>query len=287
MSQTQDPNPLARPTLYETTASTSTYSVLGAVKSFSGSRQHVVLASVASFIVGGLIGGGIVGFVSQFVSQSEPKPAVSASAMPTAVLQATRKISNPTLISASDSINPQIIPPTEKSTISKSSQTAIKSKQGVTAQQIHNPLASFQTIADKEIINKKEANPILTQPVHQSIDQSKTVVHRDDLAMQKLIKTHEHKADHQQARSVEIGRLEKGRLEKEKIEAAFKAEQPINNMSPNKENILSKSKMKPKKSSTRDKDVLLVKSLLDTMDYPASKIKSAQITGDSSMPLNK
>jgi hypothetical protein len=287
MSQTQDQNKLVRPSLYGTGASTSTFSVLGAVTSFSGSRQHVVLASVASFILGGLMGGGIVGIVSQSVSQSEPKPAISTSALPAKTFQTTPKISNPKLISTSNSMNPQIIQPTEKSTISKSSQAAVTSEQGLTAQPIHNPLASFQTIADKEIINKKEANPILTQPVHQIIDQPKTIAHRDDLAMQKLIKTHEHKADHQQALGIEKERLENERLEKENIEAAFKSEQPIKDMSLSKESISSKSTVKPKKSNTRDKDILLVKSLLDTMDHPASKTKVTQITGDSSVPLNK
>lgn len=283
MNNTQDQNKSVRPSLYGSSASTSTYSVLGALTPMSRSKHHVVLASVASFIVGGVMGGGVVGMVQQ----SEPLPAVSAIGLSSSNMQAiqqprqqTSQQSTQNTVVASALPMPSVI---QASQPMPSEVTTIKP--------LGNPLDSFKNNSDQEIsdqdrFNKKIQAPKITTPSHQS----QIAAPRDDLAMQKLIENksmsiHVHEKNNEQKRRIEKDYLRKESLEKEKIEAAFKAELPIKNIHMDKEANPSKLTIKPKKDNARDKDVLLVKSMLDTMDHPAAKTKNAQTTTNTRVEL--
>ncbi len=280
----QEQDKPSRPSLYGSQSTKSTFSVLGAVAPLGWSKQNVVLVSVASFIVGGAMGGGVVGMVQQ----SELMPAISAIsaiALPSPNVQAVQQ---PIQQTASNTVVAPALPLPSLIKIPQPIPAVV-----VAIKPLSNPLASFKTSSDKEIsdqdrFNKRITVPKITTPSHQS----HIALPNDDLAMQKLIEnksisTRTHEKNHEQKQNIEKGDLRKEILEKEKVEAVIKAEQPIKNIHTNKENNQSKSTIKPKKDNARDKDVLLVKSMLDTMDHSAAKNKNPQTTINTTAEIKK
>lgn len=249
----EEQNKSSRPSLYGSNATTSSFSVLSTLTPVGWSKQNVVLASVASFIVGGVMGGGVVGLVKQ----SETRPAVSIISSP---LPITQNVQHTAVASAV--VNP---------TVAKVSPPAIVEVEVIKPRS--NPLASFTESTDIDRTDNKS----IEQKIVKTVTKKRVVLPNDDLAMQKLIKN----------QSIDMPTLRKEKVEKEKIEAAFMAERPIKTTRATKDNNFSKAKVKPKKSGARDKDVLLVKSMLDTMDHPASKAKSSPKNNETAPPSNK
>lgn len=242
----EEQNKQSRPSLYGSNATTSTFSVLGAVTPFGWSKQNVVLASVASFIVGGVMGGGMVGFVKQ----SETLPVASTISAPLPMTQAIQNVAV-----ASTVVNPAV---------AKVTQPTVAQVEVI--KPMNNPLASFKESADQERPNKDSTDQkIFEQRIVKPITKPRAISSSDDLAMRQLIEN----------KSINKQTIRKDKVEKEKIEAAFKAELPIKTVHAPKDSNHSKVIVKPKKNVARDKDVLLVKSMLDTMDHPASKARSS------------
>lgn len=263
MNNTQDQNKPVRPSLYGSQTTASTFSVLSSVTSVGWSKQNVVLASVASFIVGGVMGGGVVGFATQ--SETIPASTISSPSLNAQAAQQESPKTSPQVVKKTIVESPVVSTSVDKVS------SPIPSEVGFT-KPLNNPLASFKETNDKENTVKESLNKNSSEPKQATlIHKPTTATHSDDLAMQKLI----------EKKSIDKQAFTKNQLEKKKIEQAFEAERPIKNIHMNKESNPSKALIKPKKDNARDKDVLLVKSMLDTMDHPVSKAKNPPLINPS------
>lgn len=276
----QEQDKQSRPSLYGSQPTTSTFSVLGAITPMGWSKQHVVLASVASFMVGGVMGGSVVGFVQQ----PEQMPAVSTITLPSANVPAIQQPIQQTIQqSATDTVAASALPSPPAANVSQPISPVVAA-----IEPLSNPLASFKTSADKEIYNQDRFNKKITAPKNTTPShKSHMAAANDDLAMQKLIENKSINARVHEKNLEQRRHLEKDDLRKESLEKTIKSDQPIKNIHTNKENNQSKSAIKLKKDNARDKDVLLVKSMLDTMDHSAAKNKNPQTTINTTAEIKK
>lgn len=240
----------------------ATFSVLDTVTAIGWSKQHVVLASVASFIMGGVVGGSLIGLVG-LTQQSEQSVVLTVSS-PLASTQTTTQ------------------------SIAQTHEPAFKKiMEGWTA--VNPVVASVsRPITPPNQVTKPQRNPLASfTPSTQNTEQKTTtgdypfkrVTQNDDWAMQRLIKNQSLSTHSEVGMRGHKPPIDNEKIDKTKIEAAFKAELPIKNMPMHKEANSSPVKLpsKAKNNNARDKDVLLVKSMLDTMDHPTSTAKKTPI----------
>jgi hypothetical protein len=232
MSNQQHPKQQSRPSLYESSGTTSAFSILSAAQPLGWSKQKSIGLSIISFIAGGVLTGGAVGLIK---STDQPVAQLTD-------LVATKPVS----------VMPKSIPESEEKPITpppiahQTPDIQVKSALPISNQPIaQDPLASFKNNAIQENARLKPT----VQKNHNSNGLAKNgLAVKDDAELQRLI---ERKTQHED--SVAKASAGNTKLVKSKREKVSSAQHVVANQ---------------KKPLAHDKDVLLVKSMLDTMDHP-------------------
>lgn len=238
MSNQQHPKQQNRPSLYEPRETTSAFSILGTDQPLGWPKQKSIGLAIISFITGGVLSGGAVGLIQSTDQPISQIPELATThVVPKGTPQSTlTQIVSPPLSHQ----NPDIT----------ASHLVAESKTISTAPVVKNPLASFKD--DPVQINTTPKQHV------QANSHANAVVAKDDAELQQLI---QRKTQHGNIAATTNEKLEKSKLSAVALmqNKKIKTEHPNSNMV-----------VKQKKPLPHDKDVLLVKSMLDTMDHPLS-----------------
>jgi len=260
MNHQQHPKQQNRPSLYETRKTATAFSILGAVQPLGWSKQKSIGLSIISFIAGGVLGGGAVGLMKTTDPTSAPVPELATSTIPKMTPEAVPK-PMPTL-----PVTHQLTDHKENNLLKPLSPSPIK-----------NPLASFKEDDIQKTIRLKTNR--------QNVEEHSASSAKDDAQLQRLIESKTQHSDalaptHITNSKVGSQPIEKPKLEQDKITADTVQKSKIKNSPPA---AMVPAVAKQKKPLSHDKDVLLVKSMLDTMDYPfvVNITTRAKSSGDS------
>ncbi len=250
MNHQQHPKQQNRPSLYETRKAATAFSILGAAQPLGWSKQKSIGLSIISFIAGGVLSGGAVGLMKSTDQTSTSVPLLTTSAVQTSTVQKTISESTPKQL-LTLSVTHQRIDHKDNHLLIPLSPAPI-----------NNPLASFK----EDDIQKTIQLKISRQKVEeQSLSPSK-----DDARLQRLIESKTQHSDalappHITNNRVGSHPIEKPKLEQDKITAdTVQKSKTKNSLSA----AMTPAVATQKKPFSHDKDVLLVKSMLDTMDHP-------------------
>jgi hypothetical protein len=234
MSNQQQPKQQNRPSLYESKGTTSAFSVLSAAQPLGWSKKKSIGLSMISFIVGSVLSGGAVGWIKSTDQPVAQRPD----------LVATKPIS----------VMPKSIAESQKKSISptpialqipdiKVNYPRLLSNQSVA----HDPLASFK---DDAVLKHARSKPTIHKNPNAMSENRLTV--KNDSELQRLI---DRKIQHDD-RAAKVSATNTKR-EKSKREKSVSTQHVVESQ---------------KNPLAHDKDVLLVKSMLDTMDHPLTVI---------------
>lgn len=232
MSNQHHPKQQNRPSLYETRETTTAFSILSAAQPLGWSKQKSIGLSIVSFIAGGVLMGGAVGWI-----KSTDQPVAQ---LPDLV--ATKSVSVlPKSITESQKKPITILPVALQTSDMKASNPLQISNQPVA----QDPLASFK---DDAALKHARSKPTVQKNHNASALSAKGLAVKDDAELQRLIDRKSQHDDSAAKASATNTKLVKSRREKS-----------------GSTQHVAESQKKP---LAHDKDVLLVKSMLDTMDHP-------------------
>jgi hypothetical protein len=232
MSNQHHPKQQNRPSLYETRGTTTAFSILSAAQPFGWSKQKSIGLSIISFIAGGVLMGGAVGWIKSTDQPVAQRPDL-VTTKPVDVM--------PKIIP--ESKNKPIIPTT---IAHQTSDIQMKNAFLISNQPVaQDPLASFK---DDAVLKNARSKPIIQKNHNASALSAKGLAVKDDAELQRLIDRKSQHDDSAAKASATNTKLEKSKREKS-----------------GSTQHVAESQKKP---LAHDKDVLLVKSMLDTMDHP-------------------
>jgi hypothetical protein len=255
MNNQQHPKQQNRPSLYEPQGTTSAFSILSAAQPLGWSKKKSIGLSIISFIAGGVFCGGAVELIksadepsSQLTELATSKPAYEKSL--NTIESSSKQIAQ--LPIAHQTLDVQM-----KKSIPLSNQPVNR-----------DPLASFKNETTKKTELSK---PNIQKNFNSNTLNRNLLAIKDDAQLQKLI---ERKTNHdviaeslkEKNKQLEKTRAEKQHLEQSKFVSVTLAQK--DRLKTEKINASSRGIVRSNKPLAHDKDVLLVKSMLDTMDHP-------------------
>ncbi|MDE2419998.1 MAG: hypothetical protein KGO49_02305 [Gammaproteobacteria bacterium] len=249
MSHEQHSKQQNRPSLYEPRGTTTAFSILGAAQPLGWSKQKSIGLSIISFIAGGVLSGGAVGLLKSTDQPSAPVSELATSTIPKTIPEPTKPM------------------PMQPIAYQKNDHQQIDHKEDrlqktLSPLPIKNPLVSFKEDDIQKTIRLKTGR--------QKVEAHNFSPSKDDAQLQRLIEKKTEHSDVSAPTHITNNRVGSQSIEKPKLEQdKHSADTTQKNKTKNDQSTpITHAVVTQKKPRSHDKDVLLVKSMLDTMDRP-------------------